>query len=597
MTPATEKVDVLICGSGSAGLCAAVWLARFGISYKILERRDGPLKIGQADGVQTRTVEIFDSFGIAEDLLKEAYHVLEVAFWAPDPDAEAGVQGIRRTKYAADKETEISHQPHVILNQARLNALMMGELGAAPPVEYECEVKGVEVDEAAAKDADAYAVRVTAAKGGKDMIYQAKYVLGCDGAHSVIRRSLGFKMVGDSTDSVWGVMDIYPRTNFPDIRKKCVINSAAGSILIVPREGDSMVRFYTELPEGTKVSDVSLESLQSHARKVFSPYTMDFAETFWWSAYAIGQRRADFFHRDFRVFLTGDACHTHSPKAGQGMNVSLQDGHNIGWKLGMVLKGLARPELMESYVLERERTATELIEFDRGFTKLFNSKYREENGITPQNVAEQFVKAGRYTAGQAVRYDESAVTTIGEHDKEVASRVTVGMRFPSAQLVRFCDAKAMHLVKGLPADGQWYVVVFSGDLAQPEVASRLKEISQSLEQTARRFTPAGDYPDSVIDRVLVIASDRTKVEQEEIPEFFTPVTGKWGMKSITKVFADDESYNSGHGHAYEAYGVDPQRGALVVVRPDHYVAKVAALSEVDSIRQFFDGFLVPTSQS
>ena len=173
MTPEAEKVDVLICGSGSAGLCAAVWLARFGINYKILERRDGPLKVGQADGVQTRTVEIFDSFGIAEDLLKEAYHVLEVAFWSPDPDAG----GIRRTRFAADKETAVSHQPHVILNQARLNALMMGTLGPAPPVEYQCEVKGLDVDSAAAKDPDAYPVRVSTVHDGKEKIYQAKYVL------------------------------------------------------------------------------------------------------------------------------------------------------------------------------------------------------------------------------------------------------------------------------------------------------------------------------------------------------------------------------------------------------------------------------------
>jgi phenol 2-monooxygenase len=90
--------------------------------------------------VQIRKVEIFDSFGIAEELLKEAYHVLEVTFWSPDPQAEGDTRGIKRTRYAADKETGISHQPHVILNQARLNALMMGELGPAPPVEYECEV-------------------------------------------------------------------------------------------------------------------------------------------------------------------------------------------------------------------------------------------------------------------------------------------------------------------------------------------------------------------------------------------------------------------------------------------------------------------------
>lgn len=69
--------------------------------------------------------------------------------------------------------------------------------------------------------------------------------------------------------------------------------------------------------------------------------------------------------------------------------------------------------------------------------------------------------------------------------------------------------------------------------------------------------------------MLVISGDRKKVEQDQIPELFTPVTGKWHQKCLFKVYADDESYNSGHGHAYEAYGIDPAKGALVIVRPDH----------------------------
>ncbi|KAL2155698.1 hypothetical protein VTH82DRAFT_440 [Thermothelomyces myriococcoides] len=587
-----EKVDVLICGSGSAGLCAAVWLARYGVGYRILERRDGPLRIGQADGVQTRTVEIFDSFGVAEDLLREAYHVLEVAFWGPDPNSPGEIV---RTRYAADKETAISHQPHVILNQARLNQLMTGLLGPEPPVEYGCEVKEVRVDDRAAiEDPDAYAVTVTAVKNGTERIYRAKYVLGCDGAHSTVRRSLGFKMVGDSTDAVWGVMDVYPRTDFPDIRKKCVISSAAGSILIVPREGDELVRFYTELPLGTRAADVTLEGLQAHARRVFGArYPVDFAETAWWSAYAIGQRLADGFHRAHRVFLAGDACHTHSPKAGQGMNVSLQDGYNAGWKLAMVLRRLARPDsLLPTYVLERERTAADLIDFDRSFARLFDSRYRSEHGLSAREVADHFVRAGRYTAGQAVHYDPSVITDAGEgpdaDTSRAASGLTVGMVFRSAQVVRFCDAKAMQLVKGMPANGQWYIVVFAGDLAMPVSAARLKEVTLSLERIAHRFTPLGADPDSVIDRILVLASDRKTVEQDEIPVFFTPVKGKRAMKCLTKVFSDEESYNSGHGHAYELYGVDPERGALVVVRPDHYVAKITTLDKANTLEQFFE---------
>lgn len=160
---------------------------------------------------------------------------------------------------------------------------------------------------------------------------------GCDGAHSVVRKSLGIKMLGDSTDAVWGVMDVFPRTNFPDIRKKCTMHTDAGNLLIIPREGGSLVRFYIELPAGKAARDVRLEDLQAQARLIFRPYKMEITATTWWSAYSIGQRRADLFTVKHRAFLTGDACHTHSPKAGQGMNVSLQDGYNLGWKLGAVL--------------------------------------------------------------------------------------------------------------------------------------------------------------------------------------------------------------------------------------------------------------------
>ncbi|PGH08741.1 hypothetical protein AJ80_07779 [Polytolypa hystricis UAMH7299] len=589
-----QQVDVLICGSGSAGICSALWLAHYGVSYKILERRPGRLEIGQADGVQCRTVEVFDSFSIAEDLLKEAYHVLEVAFWGPagaeDEDGEKK-GGIKRKEFAADKRTEFSHQPHVILNQARINELMldgMQRFGGAC-VDYGSDVNSVEVVEGEEF------VRVVTVREGKEEVFHAKYVLGCDGAHSVVRKSLGFKMIGDSTDSVWGVIDLYPRTNFPDIRKKAILNSDKGNLMIIPREGDEMVRFYIELPHGTVARDVTLDDLHVRARLIFKPYTMDVAETAWWSAYSIGQRRADFFAKDNRVFLTGDACHTHSPKAGQGMNVSLQDGYNIGWKLGAVLTGQASPALLDTYVTERAQTATDLIEFDRSFTNLFSTSYREEHGITAEHFAEQFVKAGRYTAGQATKYGPSSVMAPSEATQSLASNLVVGMRFPSTQVVRFCDARAVHLVKALPSNTRWHIVIFAGDIRDPVARARLDEVSNKLDGIVREFTPESSDPDAVIDPVLVISSKRTEVEQEDIPSFFTPISGKRKMKCLFKTYVDEESYNSGHGQAYEFYGVEPSRGAMVIVRPDQYVAKITSLDGCDSIRDFFRGFLLLAS--
>ncbi|WP_366140322.1 FAD-dependent monooxygenase [uncultured Roseobacter sp.] len=158
-------------------------------------------------------------------------------------------------------------------------------------------------------------------------------------------------------------MDVLPPTDFPDIRLKCAIQSAeAGSLLIIPREGGYMVRLYIELDAlggGERVADrgVTADMLIGKAQQILSPYRFEVAEVAWWSAYDIGQRICDAFDdvsdaqrgkKQPRIFIASDACHTHSPKAGQGMNVSMADAFNLGWKLGAVLRQQALPELLDT---------------------------------------------------------------------------------------------------------------------------------------------------------------------------------------------------------------------------------------------------------
>lgn len=170
----TQRVDVLICGSGSAGITAALWLARHRCSFKILDKRSGPMEMGQADGVQCRTVEIFESFSVSEEMLREAFHVIEVAFWASD-----GAGKLRRDRTTGDTAPGLTHMPHVILNQARVNGLLLDQMKKASgqDVDYGWDVKGVEVDSEKAADPEAYPVKVTAEKDGKEVVFEAKYVL------------------------------------------------------------------------------------------------------------------------------------------------------------------------------------------------------------------------------------------------------------------------------------------------------------------------------------------------------------------------------------------------------------------------------------
>ena len=183
-----EYVDVLICGSGSAGLCAATWLAKCGIPCRILEKNSGPMQLGQADGVQCRTVEVFESFGMAEELLRAAYHVLEVVFWSANSDGQ-----LARIGRTADTMPGLSHQPHVILNQAFINGFMLDAMKRFnnQTVDYGCAVKSVElhsVDDVYVNGDDSlangtavkekeYPVTVIAEQDGEEKTYRTKYVL------------------------------------------------------------------------------------------------------------------------------------------------------------------------------------------------------------------------------------------------------------------------------------------------------------------------------------------------------------------------------------------------------------------------------------
>ncbi|KAE9977476.1 hypothetical protein BLS_001379 [Venturia inaequalis] len=599
------ETDVLICGSGSAGLCAAVWLARLGIKFTILEKKDGPLKVGQADGVQCRTVEVFESFNLEGELTKDAYWVNEVCFWSIEHDKTTGdeVPGrISRSNRTADVMPGISWQHHVIMNQAHLNKLLLEDVKrhCGEEVVYDVAVTGVKVETSDDVSTSSYPVTVTTEKNGEEVVYKAKYVLGCDGAHSAVRRSLGYKMVGDTSNAVWGVMDIFPQTDFPDIRKKVSIRSKAGNLLIIPREGGHMVRFYLELPYGTDTKTVTLQDLQSQASNILSQYKLDIKHTFWWSAYSIGQRLADHFSKDNRVFLAGDACHTHSPKAGQGMNLSLQDGYNIGWKLAAVLNRHASTDLLKTYNIEREKTASDLIEFDRELTKMFSSKETKQNEDAAKKFSEHFIKSARYTAGLTTTYDDSMITNAKGSTQDLAKNVTVGMRFPSAQVVRFSDARAMQIAKALQATGQWRLIVFAGDILQGTSLKRLNALAAGLissKTLAPLLSLTKRKPSRTLEPLLVLDGKRVAIDDAvvdgtlKIPELFTLPDGEWELTFCHKIFVDDESYNYGHGHAYDSLGIDPQHGAVVIVRPDHYVSMVTSMEDVEGITDFFQPFV------
>jgi phenol 2-monooxygenase (NADPH) len=601
-----EEVDVLIVGCGPAGLVLAAQMANFpDIRTAVIDRRDGPLEVGQADGVACRTVEMFEAFDLADRLVNEAYWVNEVCFWRPDPEDRTRIKRAGRIR---DTEEGLSEFPHVIVNQARMLAYLRDHMKvSASRLEpfYGLQASGVEVD---ARGSSEYPVTVTLQHteqvGGTSTV-RAKYVVGCDGSRSTIRAAIGRELVGDATNQSWGVMDVLAVTDFPDIRVKCAITSAEeGNILIIPREGGYLVRVYIELDEVTdrEMLDsrrVTPEKMTEVANRILHPYTIEVRDVGWSSVYRIGQRLCDKFDdvpagematRLPRVFIAGDACHTHSAKAGQGMNVSMADAWNLGWKLASVLRGAAKPALLHTYSEERQMIAKQLIDFDHGFSEMFRAGAEGSGDATREEFQEYFVAQGRFTAGVATRYAPSMITA--DHAfQHLAEGFPVGMRFHSAPVVRLADAKPIQLGHVARADGAWRVYVFADRSDPTGASSRMRRLCDFLGSEAsplRRFTPAVAEPDSVIDVRAIFQQQHRDLAVDRMPSVLLPRKGPFGLIDYEKVFCPDPHADD----IFDLRGVNRESGCVVVARPDQYVSHVLPLDGYEELAGFFARVLI-----
>lgn len=607
--PATlpDTVNVLIVGSGPAGSLLAAQLSNFaGINTRLVERRDGPLQLGQADGVACRTVEMFEAFGLAQKLIREAYWVNETVFWRPSVQDRGR---IARTGRIQDTEDGLSEMPHVIVNQARLQQYLLDYMRLSPTrleADYNLEFVALRVE-----PSGDYPVVVTLRHmtSGAERTVRANYVVGCDGARSKVREAIGAVAQGSFANHAWGVVDMLAVTDFPDIRLKAAIQSADhGNILLIPREGGYMVRLYVDLGEIDPNRRDALrdqhtqESVIAAAQRVLHPYSLDVKSVAWFAIYQVGQRVTDRFDdvpepltnaRLPRVFIAGDACHTHSAKAGQGMNVSMQDAFNLGWKLAAVLEGRARPELLSTYTIERHAVAQELIDFDREWSKIMASPPRDPSrpelgGVDPAELQAYFVKSGRYTAGVATRYTQTTALTAPATHQSLATGFTVGMRFHSAPVVRVADAKPMQLGHAARADGAWRLYAFA-DVTGSRLRDLIHFLGQSEQSPLRRFTPTGADIDSVIEVLAVFQQGHREIRLEELPPMLLPRKGRFGLIDYEKVFAAQRTQDS---DIFDLRGVDRQFGALVVVRPDQFVANVLPLDGYDALTIFFAQFLI-----
>jgi phenol 2-monooxygenase len=598
-----DETDVLIVGSGPAGMLLAAQMSQFpSVMTRIIEKRDGRLVLGQADGIQPRSVETFQAFGFAERIVAEAYNIAYMNFWGPDPQNPGEIIRTARTE---DYALKISEFPHLIVNQARVldyfaEAAAYGPGRIVP--DYGIEFAGLTVHTTGEFPVEVRLRHVAGPRAGEERTVRAKYVVGSDGARSGVREAIGRTHVGAFAAHAWGVMDVLVNTDFPDWRTKCAINSEAGNILHIPREGGYLSRMYIDLGEVAadddhRVRQTPVEEIIRRANEILHPYSIDVKQVAWHSVYEVGHRVTDHFDdaadeagRDPRVFLTGDACHTHSAKAGQGMNVSMQDGFNLGWKLGHVLTGLAPQSLLSTYSAERQPVAQQLIDFDREWSSLMARKPEEISD--PTELATFYLGTAEFPSGFMTQYGPSMIVTDDAH-QELAGGFPLGKRFKSVEVVRVCDGNVVHLGHHAKADGRWRIYAFADAPAagEPSALALFAEWLNSPESPIARHTPDGADVDAVFDVKVIYQQPFEEVDITRVPDVFLPRTGPLGLTDWEKVYsAAPSAWSSDDIFAERELSRD---GVVVVVRPDQYVAAVLPLGATDELAAFFAGAMIP----
>ncbi|KAF8262308.1 FAD binding domain-containing protein [Lactarius quietus] len=569
-----SRVDVLVVGAGPAGLMCGNALACAGVNVRIVDKRPIRVAAGQADGIQPRTIE---SYGLADRLHSKAALMVMAAFYNPGP------KGIERIGRVPDVTAPTARYPYkATLHQGEIEAIFLDSM-KKEGLEVERPIVPIDLqisdDPRELEDPHAYPVKVVLKHLDKAVDYdteivRAKFVVGTDGAHSWVRKALGFSMDGEQTDFIWGVLDIVPSedSDFPDARNKAAIHSTNGSCMIIPREGD-MIRLYIQLSNTDAVNPATgrvdpghynPQRLMEVANKTLQPYTINAVsdQIEWWTIYQIGHRVASKFTAHERVFIAGDACHTHSPKAGQGMNAGMNDSHNLAWKLTHVLRNWADMSLLKTYEFERRKYAQDLIAFDKEFSTLFSAKLRgDSEGQGP--TFEEFIGGG------TVR----PVTVTDLSHQAAAENLIIGQRLLPHVLIRAADSREFNIQDLAPSDSRFKLFVFTGEHAD--------QVASFLERPEGFFNKRRD----AYNVITVLQGEKRTVDHLAVPPVLRP---HW-----TKVLLDDTDVTGTRGgQIHERYGISRTAGAIVVVRPDGYVGTIAPLDQLTVLDDYFGRFML-----
>jgi len=274
--------------------------------------------------------------------------------------------------------------------------------------------------------------------------------------------------------------------------------------------------------------------------------------------------------------------------------------HLLPQKLALVLNQTCHPHILTTYATERRQIAHDLIAFDHKFSRLFSGRpakdAMDEAGVSMSEFKKIYLQGQEFASGIAVDYAQSVLVAKEkrEEKQKLAKNVQVGKRFPSALVCNQSDARPWQLQHWLKSDGRFHVVLYAGAVLSPLQKARVEKCAEALQTLLERYQRADKALNSTI-RILTVHSSSRQALANGIFDFPEVLRGPCDVKTgwdYDRIFVDEASYHEGGGNAYEVYGVDKERGCLVVCRPDQYVGWIGELEEVEELRRWFEGFMI-----
>jgi phenol 2-monooxygenase len=516
---------------------------------------------------------MLDQLGLADQLAQECFACRETVSYDKDGNEVQG-RGWHFMENMKDTVWDFA----LVLRQKYQEEIFRKALKQEGGVlEAGVELVEVEVDEGVEIGGYRILATIKDATTGNTSILKCKYLVGADGGRSFVRRALAIPFDGSSSEDKWVRVDGVITTNLPKPRTYCAIESPThGNVLWAALDHGATRIGFAFTAERQKAYPVFDEAAAvKEAIASVKPFTLEFKQVDWWTIYVVGQRVARNFYFKDCIFLAGDACHTHSSGAAQGMNTGLHDAVNLAWKLSLVLQGKAAPSLLGSYETERRPNVEKLINYDKDISRLMTMQlplgWKGDPNVDPNEVlGVVMAEAATFSSGLGIFYEPDTFLNIKGSFKcgEVLTSAAPGKRVPDVSLQKPGTLEAIRMHKATPNTGHFYIVAFTGD---PSVtSSTLKNLSDTLQQSPL-------YTNAALPISWITISAKYGPSACEV----------LGIEPFGKIFYDKD------GAAYLRYGVDINEGAVFVFRPDGWIGTAVSLGEgsVVELTKYFERFL------